>query len=119
MRRSPSIASSLPDDVEVYLVLDDFGARLGRAWRDTDEERADRQAIIGDLLEGQYSNPVRIVAFNTAENLSRDVSEDIALELDRRLAVENRDVAPEIEEFLQRHASAQPEQQRLRLKGAA
>jgi hypothetical protein len=25
----PSIASALPDDVEVYLVLDGFGERLG------------------------------------------------------------------------------------------
>ena len=31
MRRSPSIASSLPDVVDVYLVLDDFGARPGKA----------------------------------------------------------------------------------------
>lgn len=42
MRRSPSIASSLPDDVDVYLVLDDFGGRLGRAWRETDEADTDR-----------------------------------------------------------------------------
>jgi hypothetical protein len=35
----PSIAPSSPDDVDVYLVLDDFDERLGRAWRETDEER--------------------------------------------------------------------------------
>ena len=39
MRRSPSIAPTSPDDHDIYLVLDDFGARLGRAWRETDEER--------------------------------------------------------------------------------
>ena len=31
MRRSPSIAPTQPDDIDVYLVLDDFGGRLGRA----------------------------------------------------------------------------------------
>jgi hypothetical protein len=30
MRRSPSIAASLPDDVDLYLVLDDFGGRIAR-----------------------------------------------------------------------------------------
>jgi hypothetical protein len=35
-------------------------------------------------MEGQYSHPVRIVAFNTAEGWSRDVTVDIADELRRR-----------------------------------
>jgi hypothetical protein len=35
------------------------------------------------LLEGQYENPVRIVAFNTAVGWSRDVTLDIADELRR------------------------------------
>ena len=33
MRSQSWIAPGSPDDVEVYLVLDDFGGRLGRAWR--------------------------------------------------------------------------------------
>jgi hypothetical protein len=52
-RHPPSIAPGLPDDVDVYLVLDDFGERLGRAWRETDEERTDRETVVRDLLEGQ------------------------------------------------------------------
>jgi hypothetical protein len=55
MGRSPSIAPPQPDDVDVYLVLDDFGQRLGRASRETDEESAARQAVITDLLDGHYS----------------------------------------------------------------
>lgn len=38
----PSIAPHLPDDHNFYLVFDDFGERLGRAWRETGEERTDR-----------------------------------------------------------------------------
>jgi hypothetical protein len=76
MRLQSSIAPALPDDVDVFLVLDDFGERLGRAG----EECTDRDA---DLIEEQYSDPVRVVAFNTAERSSRDVSEDIADELAR------------------------------------
>jgi hypothetical protein len=54
----PSIAPASPDDREIYLVLDDFGERLGRAWAETDEERTDRETVVRDLLEGQYSGPV-------------------------------------------------------------
>jgi hypothetical protein len=84
MRRSPSISPSLSDDLDVYLVPDDFSERVGRAWRETGQERCDRESMIRDLLEGQYSNPVRVVAFNTAEGWSRDVSEEIADEILQR-----------------------------------
>jgi hypothetical protein len=50
--------------------------------------------LIRNLLEGQYENPVRIVAFNTAEGWSRDVTFDIADELRRRY-VEIYDEVPE------------------------
>ena len=40
-------------------------------------------ALVRNLLEGQYENPVRIVAFNTAVGWSRDVTLDIADELRR------------------------------------
>ena len=57
MRRSPSIASALPDDVDVYLVLDDFG-KSGRSWREIDEEQTDRETIITDLMRGEFNSPV-------------------------------------------------------------
>jgi len=85
MRRSPSIVPN-PDDREIYLVLDDFGGRMGRSWRETDDEQTERETLIYDLISGQYNRPVRIVAFNTVEGWSRDVSEDIADELEERLA---------------------------------
>jgi hypothetical protein len=33
--------------------------------------RTDRETVITDLLDGQYSNSVRIVAFNAAQGWSR------------------------------------------------
>ena len=83
MRKSPPIAPHGPDQ-DTYLVLDDFGGRLGCSWRETHAGSADRETLIRDLLEGQYNHPVRIVAFNTAEGWSRDVTVDIADELRRR-----------------------------------
>ena len=46
--------------------------------RETDDTQADRATIVRDLLEGQIEDPVRIVAFNTAQGWSRDVTYDIA-----------------------------------------
>jgi hypothetical protein len=82
MRTSPSIVPG-DDDQDIYLVMDDFGGRLGLAWRETDPDSTDFEIVIRDLLDGQYSNPVRVVGFNTAEGWSRDVSEDVANELRR------------------------------------
>ena len=98
MPRSPSI---VPDDTnrDVYLVLDDFG-RLGRAWRETDEAEANRTTLVLNLLDGQYEDPVRIVAFNTAEGWSRDVTADIADEL-RRHFVEYDEVPESVLKFLE------------------
>ena len=81
-RWTPSIVPGGTDQT-VYLVENDFG-HSGRAFVETDSEYADLQATIMALLEGQYSNPIRVVAFSTAERWSEDVSEDIAHELRRR-----------------------------------
>ena len=36
--------------------------RMGCAWRETNVEDTDLEAVIQDLLEGQYSNPVRVTS---------------------------------------------------------
>jgi hypothetical protein len=77
---TPSIVFKEENDQNVYIVLDD--CRNGRAYRETDVERADHEAVIMDMLdEGQYKNPVRVVGFNTGEKWSQDVSGDVAQEL--------------------------------------
>jgi hypothetical protein len=101
MRQSPSIVPETFDR-DVYLVLNDFG-RLGRAWTESGEQNTDRETVIRDLLEGQYSDPVRVVAFNTAQGWSRDVSEEIAAELAKRVVVYGDDASPALEAFFERH----------------
>jgi hypothetical protein len=97
MRTSPSI---VPDGHEdIYMVLDDFGS-LGRSWRETGELATSRATVLRNLLNGQYENPVRIVAFNTAEGWSRDVTVDIADELRRRY-VEDDDVPEALFAFME------------------
>ena len=105
MRRSPSIAPLSPDNVDVYMVLDDYGGRMGRVWPEVDEERTDRRTVVRYLLEEQYNSPVRVIAFNTAQNWSRDVSEDIADELLQRLAISDDDVPAGLEDFIDQHTA--------------
>jgi hypothetical protein len=71
---------------------------LGQAWRETDVADANRDTLMRHLLQGQYENPVRIVAFNTGEGWSRDVTVDIADEL-RRAYVEYDELPASILRF--------------------
>ena len=101
MRTSRWTASIVPEwaDQTVYLVENDFG-RLGRAFAETDSEYADLEATLAALLEGQYSHPVRIVAFNTAERWSQDVGRRRA-RITPSLRTSIRDVPSAIQEFVE------------------
>ncbi len=92
-------------DVAVHVVLDDFG-KAGRAYRECDEAQASFGTVVDDLLTGQYSNPVRVVAFNTSEGWSRDISEDIAREVVRRVTEDGRALAASSRQFVETHVDA-------------
>jgi hypothetical protein len=104
MPRTSSTPSIVPngDDSDVYLVVDDFG-RNGRVYRETDVETAELETVIVDLIEGQYKNPIRVVAFNTAEKWSQDVSADVAHELRMRCDLQMRDIPFFLQGFVDRH----------------
>ncbi len=90
------------DDVTVYLVLIDHG-KNGIAYDETDPAEADRETIIRNFLTGQYSNALRVVAFNTAEGWSRDVSEDIAGEVLERAFDADDNLGEDTKRFIDRH----------------
>jgi hypothetical protein len=110
---APSIVPR-DDDQNVYLVIDDLG-RLGRVWREADAEATDLETVINDLLGCQYANPVRVVAFNTAEGWVRDVSEDVAIELRHRCNLQLTELPPCLEEFVGAFETGSREQLSMRL----
>jgi hypothetical protein len=75
--RTPPLAPKLTDNITVHIVLNDFD-ELGRAFVETEELEADEWTIVSKIIGGEYSNPVRVVAFNITEGWSRDVTEEIA-----------------------------------------
>lgn len=103
MRRNwtPSIVPGGHDQT-VYLVADDFG-RIGRAWIEADNEGTDLETVLQDLMSGQYNNPIRVIAFNTAERWSEDVSGDVASEICRRCDLQTCDVPSAIQDFVESH----------------
>jgi hypothetical protein len=103
MRQLSPTPTLVPNfDCTVHIVLDDFG-KAGRVYREIDEEDAGTTAVIDNLLSGQFNNPVRVVAFNTAEGWSRDVSEDIAWELLRRAKREGKPLSASTRDFVAFH----------------
>lgn len=116
MRRSNWTPSIVPneDDQTVYLVAEDFG-HLGRAWREAEFEATDLETVLQDLLAGEYRNPIKVVAFNTAERWSEDVSEDVARELRRRCDMQMCDLPSSISDFVERYEIKDWHQLTLRL----
>ncbi len=100
-------------DETIYLVTSNF-VRNGNAWREADFERA-LETGIQDLLAGKYRQPIRVVAFNTAERWSEDVSEDIAGEIQRRCNLQPSDVPSYLQEFVDRYSPQDLQQLSLRL----
>jgi hypothetical protein len=99
----PRRVPELSDDVSVYLVLNDY--RTGLAYVETAAEEADRETVIRNFLSGQYANALRVVAFNTAEGWSQDVSEDIVTEVLERAFDGDDTLSEATKRFIDRHVS--------------
>ncbi|MET4846951.1 hypothetical protein [Bradyrhizobium japonicum] len=95
-------------------VVADNSGRNGSAWCEADLESA-VETVIQDLLAGEYRKPIRVVAFNTAECWSQDVSEDIAREIQRRCNLHLSDVPSYLQELVDRYSPQDLQQFSLRL----
>jgi hypothetical protein len=108
----PSIVPSAADIV--YIVEDDFGPKLGRVYRETDSAQADRDTTLSDLYSGQFNDPIRVIAFNTGEGWSRDVSYEFAAEILRRADLERAELTGTLARFVE-HYTRPARQLSLRL----
>jgi hypothetical protein len=88
-------------DKTVYLLVDRF--RTASVCRETEIERTDIETIINDLLIGQFNDPVRVVAFNTLEHWSDDVSDEIATEIRTRCDIAGDPIPEHIQDFVTSH----------------
>ena len=103
VRRNQTLVPREPFDVTVHIVPNDFGP-LGCAYVEADETDADEATIVENLLSGQYSHPVRVIAFNTVEGWARDVTEDVAQAVLNKAQSEHRSISVVTQEFFSEDA---------------
>jgi hypothetical protein len=69
-------------------------------------ECTDLETIVDDLLAGQFNEPVRVLAFNTLEHWSRDLSAEVARQIQTRCDIEGGPIPEHLHDFVGRHAAA-------------
>jgi hypothetical protein len=102
MRQVDHISVVARNTATVHLVVDDFGT-LGRSYRETDEAQSDAAAVVENLLNGQYFNPLRVIAFNLQEGWVRDVSKDVARAVLERARTEAKPLPDGVQRFVDHH----------------
>jgi hypothetical protein len=85
-------------DETVFVVIENSGAR-GNVRREV--ERSDLETVIADLLAGQFADPVRVLAFNTLEHWSKDLSADVAREIQARCDIDGGPVPDHLKDFVE------------------
>ena len=63
-----------------YLLMDEID-QYGDVWREMSDGEANEVTIVQWIIEGQVNRPVRVIAVNTEEGCSRDVTHDVAMKL--------------------------------------
>ena len=101
MAETNSSSMSVPygADQTLYLVVDRIGG-TGTSRREIEVERTDLEAAICELMQGQFNDPIRVVAFNTLEHWAKDVSAEIAFEIQSRCDMDGSDLPDHIKEFV-------------------
>jgi hypothetical protein len=92
-------------DQTVFVVVENSGVR-GSV--DREVERADLETIVADLLAGQFADPVRVLAFNTLEHWSKDLSADVAREIETRCDIDGVPVPDHLKEFVEEQGAMAP-----------
>lgn len=68
------------NDHTTYLLMDEIGEYC-KVWREMSEGEANEATIVQWMIDGGINRPAKIVAFNTEEGWSRDITYDIATKL--------------------------------------
>jgi hypothetical protein len=93
-------------DVTLHVVECAFGKI--HYLKEMDLADADQETVIRDFVAGQFDHPRRVIAFNTVEGWSREVSEDIAREVVERAWRDGEALTAGTREFCERHGIVLP-----------
>jgi hypothetical protein len=90
-------------DQTAYIVVDRYGE--GCVYRETEMERTDLETVISDFLTGLFNDAIRVIAFNTLEHWSEDVSDEVAKEIQNRCDIEGAGLPEHVRDFVDRHTA--------------
>jgi len=89
-------------DETIYIVVDGLGQR-GTFHQEREIERTELESVVADLLSGQFNDPICVAAFNTLEHWSKDISTDVAREIQCRCDMDSCDVPQYLAGFMELH----------------
>lgn len=90
-------------DQTAYVIIDGL-AGPGDV-QEIEIERVDIEAVIADLMSGVISDPRRVIAFNTLEHWSEDISEQIAEEIQSRCDIAGERIPEHIRDFVENYTA--------------
>jgi len=99
---------------DLHFVLCDFGGS-GEAFVEIDPTQADASTIVRNLLDRQYSRPVRVLALNVEEGWVRDVSQVIAAKVRDVARRDGHGLTAGTRAFVEGHSDPADQQQVLPL----
>jgi hypothetical protein len=90
----------------VYLIVDNVVGWPSRGRLKLEVERTDLETIIANLVGGHFNDPVLIIAFDPKAHWSKDVSRELAEEIQTRCDIDAVPVPEHIQDFVRSHRTA-------------
>ncbi|MET3907891.1 hypothetical protein ABID59_002232 [Bradyrhizobium sp. S3.3.6] len=85
-------------DQTLFVVID----RLDEA-TEIRVERSDLDATISELVAGCFNDPIKVISFNTLEHWMKDISTDVADEIQARCGVDGVTLPDYLSDFVESH----------------
>ncbi|MBR0717066.1 hypothetical protein [Bradyrhizobium liaoningense] len=85
-------------DETIFVVVDRVSGP-----RDVRIEHPDLETVIHELVAGCFSDPVQVFAFNTLEHWVKDISADVAAEIQSRCDIDGTALPDHLMDFVDDH----------------
>jgi hypothetical protein len=86
-------------DQTIFVVID----RLDNA-TEIRIERSDLDTTIGELVAGCFNDPIKVISFNTLEHWMKDISTDVAGEIQARCDIDGVTLPDYLSDFVESHS---------------
>ena len=88
-------------DQTIFVVVD----AIASPGQERQVELEDFETVIEAFMAGRFHDPLRVLAFNTLEHWSQDISSDVAREIQTRCDIEGVAAPEHLSDFLERQTA--------------